>query len=63
MERHRLFVGVSAMVTLSVTLAYFAEVHRPFSETSHPFALAYLAIFATLTAIILLTRWFSQGVR
>lgn len=56
MKSVRLLVGIGVMVTLSSALAYFAQVHRPFSETSHPFVFAYISVLATIAAVVLIAR-------
>jgi hypothetical protein len=58
MNGGRLLAGTAVLIVLSVILGYFAQTHRPFSDTDHPFAYAYLAIVAVLAVVIFLVRWF-----
>lgn len=60
MDSAKLTLGASTMVAFSATVGYFAQYHRPFSETPYPFTTAYLSVLASLTVIILLTRWFAK---
>lgn len=54
----KLLVGIGMLLALSVVLAYFAEVHRPFSQTSNPFVYAFVGVFMTLVVFIFIVRYF-----
>lgn len=56
MKTRRLLAGTGTAVILSSILAYFAQFHRPFSETGQPFAFAYLGILATIASVVVITK-------
>lgn len=54
----KLYIGIAMLVAVSAVLAFFARVHRPFTETPVPFFYAFLGIFAVLAALIFIVSYF-----
>lgn len=61
MRRDALLYGFGLLVALSAVLAYFAQVHRPFSESSAPFAAAFVGVLLALVALIAIVRYFVRA--
>lgn len=51
-------LGIGFLVAFTSVLAYYAQVHRPFSESPAPFVYAFAGVAAVLVALIFIVRYF-----